>query len=387
MKKKLTIGPYLIKNPFLFLYLKCLDLFFLCIKFFKSISTEKNQVEKILVVQLAHKGDVIIATSILPLIKQSYPHAKIGILISTSSKDIIQNHPLIDCIHFFDHPKLNRSNNFFIKKCILAIHQLMPLVKEIKQQHYDVSIDLSCYYPNSHYLTWLCNIPRRIGYISGGGSPLLTDSIKWTYQQKHMSLYHLDLLKFLNIYSNAVHHLKSHLPNYSPHLFELLKIRYPIKEPFLIFHPYSGNALKHWSNDKWKQLTKSFIDSPYTILFTGGSKEERFLISNIIKDIPNAINLAGDLSFQELQALVILSSAVVSVDTMIGHLAANYDIPSVTLHSGIADPIHWKPASKNNKVINNPMPCFPCFRRKGCTSMACIQQISPELILEKLKSF
>ena len=241
MKKKLTTGPYLAKNPYLYLYLKCIDFLFFILKIFKKAPLKHSPPENILVIQLAHKGDVIIATSVLPLIKEKYPKAKIGMLMGSWSKEIIHNHTLVDFVHIFDHPKLNRSHCSFIKKLILSIRQLSQLIKDLKKHHYDISIDLSCYYPNSHFLTWRSNIPQRIGYQSGGGSPLLTDSLKWTYQRKHMSLYHLDLLKCLDISSNAADYLKSHLPPPSTELFEKLKIQYQLKEPFLIFHPYSGN--------------------------------------------------------------------------------------------------------------------------------------------------
>lgn len=379
------IGSYLVKNPFLFFYLNCLDFFFIFIKFFKTTSVKKSLPEKILIVQLAHKGDVIIATSVLSLIKKTYPSAKIGMLIGNWSKDILHNHPLIDYVHVFDHPKLNRSGLLFIKKLLLSIRQLFQLLKELKNRCYDVSIDLSCYYPNSHFLTWSSKIPRRIGYKSGGGSSLLTDSIKWVYQRKHMSLYHLDLLKCLNITSTTTNYLKSYLPDYSSTLFEELEKKYKIKKPFLIFHPYSGNPLKHWSNTNWKKLTQSFINSSYTILFTGGTEKERALIKIITNGIDGSINLANKLSFQELQALVYSSSAIVSVDTMVGHLAANYDIPSITLHCGISDPMHWKPASKKNISLYYQTNCFPCFKRQGCLNMDCIKNISVQHVLENLK--
>lgn len=386
MQKKLTIGPYLAKNPFLYFYLRCIDFLFSVLNFF-YINPKKPHwsPEKILVIQLAHKGDVIIGTSVLPLIKKKYPKASIGILVGSSSKEIIQNHPLINFVHVFDHPKLNRFTSSFIKKLRLSIRQFRQLIQELKKHEYTITIDLSCYYPNSHFLTWASKIPRRIGYKSGGGSPLLTDSIQWNYERKHMSLYHLDLLKCLNISSNRTDYLKNHLPQYTQISFEELKMRYQIKQPFLIFHPYSGNPLKHWTENKWRLLAESFVKSAYTIIFTGGSEKERSSIENLIRGLDNTLNLANNLSFEELKILVLSSSTVVSVDTMIGHLAATYNIPTITLFSGIADPLQWKPSSKKNISLNTPTNCFPCFKKNGCSFMNCIKEISVEDVLEHLK--
>lgn len=336
---------YLVKNPCLYLYLLVVDTWFFFLKSFKKSRVQQTIPEKILVIQWAHKGDVIIGTSVLPLLKQSYPQAKFGMLIGSWAQDILDRHPLLDHIHVFDHPKLNRNTGFLVFKIYHAIKRFFSAVQEIKRMQYDVAIDLYCYYPSSHFLTWSAKIPRRIGYRSGGGSPLLTDSLPWTYEKKHMSLYHLDLLKLLGICSKETLFLKSCLAPPIEGLLESLQKKWALDGSYVIFHPYSGNHLKDWQDRHWRDLIDLFHKSPYTIVFTGGSLHEQERIENITYGKQQCVNLAGKLSFQELQVIVKHASALICVDTMIGHLAAVYDVPSLVLFLGEANAAQWKPAS------------------------------------------
>lgn len=338
-------GSYLVKNPWLYLYLRTVDVICCVLKFFNKKPSTASAPKKILLINWAHKGDVIIATSMLPLLKKHYAHASIGMLVGSWSKDVIEGHPLIEKIHTFDHPKINRSKITRIKKICNAIGQFFHIVQEIRQQHYDLAVDLYFYYPTSHLLTWCCKIPRRIGYRSGGGAPLLTDSLAWSDKLQHMSLYHLDLLKLLGITSGESQFLKSSLPPVAEGLFGALKARFQITEPYIIFHPYSGNPSKDWDEQTWSKLIDSFKDNPYIILFTGGSIEEREKINKIIHCKKRCINLAHQTSFFELQLIVKHATALICVDTMIIHLAAAYHISSEVLWSTESDPILWSPAS------------------------------------------
>ncbi len=344
---KPTLGPYLVKNPLLYLYLTILDslykLLWLFTKTKKPIEPPKN----ILIVHLAHRGDVILATCVLPLLKKHYPDATLNMLIGSWNQEILQDHPFLNKLHFLDHPKVNRSRLTFFKKWIHYLRQIKSLIPQLKK--YDLSIDLYPYYPNSHQITYLAKISRRIGYQSGGGSPLLTDVVPWVNKSQSIAVDFLELLKPLGIFED-INTLKSHLSPPCKKTFENLKKRYKLEKPYMIFHPYSGNHLKDWNNNAWRELSKRYSD--YSIIFTGRSSLEKANIDLLTQNLPHTINLAGSLSFSELKALVSNATALIAVDTMIGHLAAIYDIPSLILYSKVTDPIYWKPLSSTSFTLD-----------------------------------
>ena len=344
---KCTRGPYLVKNPLLYLYLKTLDSLCSLLRFFKKHKTLNKPPKKILVIHLAHRGDILLATSILPLLKNHYPTATLSMLIGSWNQEILEDHPLLEKIYFLDHPKTNRSKLSFLRKVILYLTQIKLLTPQITQ--YDLSVDLYPYYPNSHVVTWLAKIPRRIGYQSGGASALLTEAITWTNKNASIVADFVELLKPLGIFANATT-LKSNLAPFSDEVFHDLKKKYKLEKPYLIFHPYSGNPLKDWKDSSWKALTEK--SSSHSIIFTGGSTLEKTRIDCLSQDMPNTLTLANQLSFAELKALVSNATALVAVDTMIGHLAAIYDIPSIILYSEMSDPIYWHPLSTKSLAVH-----------------------------------
>jgi len=77
-KQSLLTGKYLVKNPFLFGYLWLTDAFFSLFIRKKKENKTIDSPKKILVSNIAHFGDVIIATSVLPVIKKAFPAMEIG---------------------------------------------------------------------------------------------------------------------------------------------------------------------------------------------------------------------------------------------------------------------------------------------------------------------
>jgi ADP-heptose:LPS heptosyltransferase len=376
-------GPYLVRNPCLYLYLKIMDALAILLSKCTKTSCQRMQPKKILVINWAHKGDVIIATAVLPMLRRKYPEATLGMLVGAWSQEVIEGHPLIEKIHIFDHPKINRNKQQVFKQLINAVKQFYCVTKEIRQVHYDLAVDVYCYYPNSHFLTWYVKIPWRIGYSSGGGAPFLTQSLAWIYKKQHMSLYHLDLLRTLGIDSDERDYLKSSLLPITEELYVLLQTRFELNNPYIIFHPYSGNPHKDWYQEGWSALIRAFEQSSYSLVFTGGSLQERNCIGSMIHEKKKCINLANVVSFRELAVVVKHAVAIVCVDTMIGHLAAAYDVPSVVLFSRASNVEHWKPSSPYSAVVSNQD-----MRAAHCRKDSCIENgvhVSVQRVIQELK--
>jgi hypothetical protein len=64
---------------------------------------------RILVSNIGHLGDLVIAGSVAPILKQHYPQAIIGYLVSSYSQCVLEENPYIDQTHLLDHWVLNRT--------------------------------------------------------------------------------------------------------------------------------------------------------------------------------------------------------------------------------------------------------------------------------------
>src|SRR5690242_12990512 len=69
--------------------------------------------KRILVVNGAHVGDVVMSTAVLGALRSAYPASEIGFVAGSWSKMVVTNHPMVDFVHVVDHWKMNRSRRSF----------------------------------------------------------------------------------------------------------------------------------------------------------------------------------------------------------------------------------------------------------------------------------
>lgn len=335
-------GKTFVKNPFLKTYLIIQNIIFS--PFIRKKGCAVNKVEKILICNLAHLGDVVLVTSIVPSLIKKYPNAKISFLVSSYSKVVVEALPYVYKIHLFDHLKLNRSSKFLFSKCIAFIRTFFIAQREIKNEKYDVSIDPYLFYPNSHFLTYSSKVRRRIGYESGGGGSFLTD-IYQINDLHHVTYFNNFLLKSLGA------ELNENNPFYKPYLSFLddLNIKPPIS--YWIFHPFSGEEKKNIPISFWTDLLEFFSAKKQYVIFTGKSNQEASRINKIIGKNEYGINLVSKLTFTKFCFYIKNAKGVVCIDTASLHIALGYDTPSISIHRNYNQKILWIPVSKKSSFV------------------------------------
>ncbi|MCH9703655.1 MAG: glycosyltransferase family 9 protein, partial [Chlamydiae bacterium] len=295
----------------------------------------------------AHIGDVILTTSLLKPIKEAFPNMKLGMLINSCARPIVEGQ--VDHLHIFDHWKLG-GNSRDCKK----------VIEEIKG--YSIAVDCNFHYPNSSPLLWQAKIPTRIGFTSAGFGPLLTHSYSWQTEDVPAPQIYARLLKPLGI--DAV-------PTKPQIVTSAIE-----KKEYIVVHPCSRNARKEWPAAKWKELLQRFPKSQ--LLFTGRGKREKAFIESIIP--ANGTNLCDQLSWSEFVTTIAEGALLLTVDTSAGHIAAAVDTPVVAIHPAIHHEKLWKPYGEKVTVVRQNPDCSPCFT--GCESMECIKTISVDRVYD-----
>jgi ADP-heptose:LPS heptosyltransferase len=375
-------GKYLMRNPWGNLALHAVDTFLPSSKAPKSFFAP----DKILLSNLSHLGDVVIATSVLPVIKTAFPKAKIGFLLGSWAKGLLKGHPLVNYVHTVDHWKLNRSELSFWKKLLRYSQSGAKAIEEIKEINYSAALDLYTYFPNAAPLFWRCGIPIRIGYTSGGFGSFFTHSLEWSNSDQHVSNYYWDLLKALTVEATISFPLFPNLPPIPDEAKESLYRKFPFlccEKGFIIFHMGTESSLKSWPKHKWVQLAEKFVAEGYFIVFTGQGKEEEKNIRELCLKIPHTIDLCNLVMFEELAFLLQNANLLVSIDSMIAHFASVFKLPSLVFFNGIDRISHWRPQNPNCSVFLHKVPCSPCYNKKGCQEMSCIREISLDAVFEK----
>lgn len=350
----------------------------------KKMSVQSSLPQKILLANRGHLGDIIISTSILPLIKNANPTCEIGFLVGSWARPILEKHPLIDHVYYDDHWYVNRSKQPLYKKIAHYFSSRRAVLTALRQAHYDVAIDLYAYFPNAAILLFQSDIPRRIGYTRGGCGALLTDPQQWVLKDQHVADYHIALLSVIFPEIKHIENLKPILfRDQTVNLYRYLPDHF-LQPGFIVLHPGCGNPIKEWPIAHWKVLIKKIMDHGIPVVLTGQGEHELQLTKQIQVESPLCINLCNRLTFPELVEVIAAARYFVGVDSMVGHVASAVDTAGVVIGNGTASQAHWKPLSEKIDYLIGSVPCVPCYHFQGCASMACVRDVSVDAVFQKI---
>jgi heptosyltransferase I len=159
----------------------------------------------------------------------------------------------------------------------------------------------------------------------------------------------------------------------------------------IVMHVRSGGTaaeMKMWPESHWVTLIDRVTSSRMPVVLTG-SRQDREPLENLRNccHSPSLIeNAAGRLSLVETAELLASSTAVVSVDTGVMHLAAALDCRLVALF-GATSPLRWGPLNAHARVLYSSKDCSPCVSlglETGCGSNRCLADLTPDAVMHEL---
>jgi ADP-heptose:LPS heptosyltransferase len=160
--------------------------------------------------------------------------------------------------------------------------------------------------------------------------------------------------------------------------------------------PFAQHKGKIWPIEKYAKLIKLlFIEFPaYQIVMYGGGKQEKGIIETLKNELPQIENLVGIFSLKEELALIKKLDLMICGDSSNMHFAALSNIPVLSIwgstHSFAGFSALFQPENNTIEIEKEELPCRPCsvFGNKPCQrkDYACLNWISPEMVLEKIKA-
>ncbi len=338
---------------------------------------------RLLIANVAHLGDLVVATAILPVLKSAFPECKIGFLIGSWARPVLDGHPLVDDIHILDHWATNRASAPRRDKLRRYFQTRRHALREIKAARYDAAIDLCWSFPNTLPFLWQAQIPVRIGYRSGGGGPLATHSLDFDARALHVSERHLALVRLLPV---SAENLAKAAPALAPvsgadaaAWQREMQAANLTSGGYIVFHVGAGGNLKVWPASKWRVLAQRWLETGARIVFTGAGEKDAALIAEITAGLSGCVNLCGRLNWGGLVAAITQARLVVCVDTVAGHIAGAVGTPCAVVTTG-QSPYLWHPLGQSHQVLTHSVPCAPCHRGLGCVGMECIREVEAEQV-------
>jgi heptosyltransferase-2 len=299
--------------------------------------------KRILIIQTASIGDVILATPVLEKLHHHFPDAEIDFLLKKGIERLFDGHPFLHEILVWEKSKDKYKN-------------LKKLVQQIRENRYDAVINIQRF-ASSGLITVLSGAKLKVGFNKNPFSPLFNIRIKHTIHNSeiHETERNTNLVKRFT--DDRVFPVKLYpLPRDYAKMSQYKTVKY------ITVSPASLWFTKQYPEEKWIEFIKE-IDGETRIYFLG-SKSDSGLCKSIIDKSghENSMNLAGKLSFLESAAL--MRDAVMNYmnDSAPLHLASAVNAKTTAIFCSTTPSFGFGPLSDDSVVIETKeeLKCRPC---------------------------
>ena len=299
--------------------------------------------KKILVIQTAFIGDVVLATALIENLQQQWPVVKMDILVRKGNESLFESHPFLNQVLVWD-----KKNNKY--------HHWVGLLFKIRSNQYDVVINAQRFAATGAW-TALSGAKIKIGFNKNPFSFLFTNSVVHQFSEKgqHEIDRNHQLLSSLFVSKVAMPKL------YPTASDELAVINYQ-QTPYLCIAPASVWFTKQFSIEKWVDLINELpFKGPIYLI---GGPGDKLLCDQILQKInrKSVVNLAGRLSF--LASAALQKKAVLNYvnDSAPMHFASAVNAPVVAVYCSTLPDFGFGPLSDHSFIVqtNEALTCRPC---------------------------
>ena len=304
--------------------------------------------KKILILQTAFLGDVILALPMAQTIKAHLPESTIDFLCIPGTAGVLANHPAINKVIPYDKKGGDKFDKF------------IEVLSEIREEEYDIVISPHRYL-RSALLTYYSEAKTRIGFIENSFSFLLTNKVKYV-KDKHEIYRNLELVKQIPglEYDEKKVSLK---PELYPSTEEKEHVRHLVNRSNLVcFAPCSRWFTKQLPAEKAAEICRKLLFKGYNIALIGGVPDADYCerLENELND-DAVINLCGKTSPLGSYEVMTHSKALITVDSAAQHLGSASSIPIVLIYGSTDISFGFYPLTSKYKIAEiDSLKCRPC---------------------------
>ncbi len=326
--------------------------------------------QRILIIQTAFIGDVVLATGLLEKLHTKFPDASLDILVRKGNEGLFTGHPYLNEAIIWDKQQKKYP------------HLLTTLFK-IRSKKYDTVINVQRYAATG-FLTVFSNARQTIGFDKNPFSFFFNNRIKHEarglmheYQRNH---------GLIRAFTDDV----AAKPKLYPTQYDEANIREWNTGTFICIAPASVWATKQFPADKWINLINSLPVNQKVYLL--GAKGDHGICELIREGTKrgNVYNLAGKLGF--LQSAALMKGALMNFvnDSAPMHFASAVNAPVTAVYCSTLPSFGYGPLSDKSHIveITSSLACRPCgihgHQKCPLGHFHCATQISNQQLLSVL---
>lgn len=298
--------------------------------------------KKILIIQTAFLGDVILATPVISELKRLYPSSKIDVLVREGNESLLANNLKINSVFTFD-----KKNG--------KVKAIFSLIKTFREKQYDLVINLHRF-GSSGILAGLSKGKKRYGFAKNPFSFLYTKKFSHEIGNgKHEVERNLSIIKEFG----AVEKLK---PELFPSEDDFAIADQITSGSYFCFAPASVWFTKQLPVSKWIELINYYTEFG-TVYLLGGKGDLEFC-NSIIEQTESkmGINLAGQLNLLESAALMKNATRNFVNDSGPLHIASSMNAPVTSFFCSTIPDFGFGPLSDDSEIkqVIVKLACRPC---------------------------
>jgi heptosyltransferase-2 len=325
--------------------------------------------QKILVIQTAFIGDVVLATALVESLHQQYPQAAIDVVVRKGNEPLFNEHPFINELIVWDK-KQHKYLNW------------LSILKKIRAKKYDVLINVQRFAATGLW-TVLSSAKTTIGFDKNPFSFLFTHKVKHDVAALNQDISVSEVHEI-----NRNHALISSLgvlPLVKPKLYptksDYEKVKVYQAENYITIAPASVWFTKQFPLTAWVSFINELkFEGPIYIL---GGPTDKALGDTIMNEVVSLdsktfndtstrstnstastkiINLSGDLGF--LASAALQQKAVLNYvnDSAPMHFCSAVNAPVVAIYCSTIPAFGFGPLSTNSFIVETQtqLACRPC---------------------------
>jgi heptosyltransferase-2/heptosyltransferase-3 len=315
----------------------------------------------ILLLKPDHLGDLLLTTSIFPLIASRYPDASIDLLCGSWGKAVVDGNRFLRKIICLEHPVYNRSSRPLSWKLLDFCKSLMHTIKIVRRERYDLCLNLRDAGGDLILLARVGNCRHIIGHTTGGFGPLLDTAVPWK-EGLHEAEHYLELLAPLGICANleSLRYSLSPAPADERLVETLLAQR--LLTPYVVIHPGCGDRRKLRSSHFWETVVAD-IPGSYRVVVTGTTAELPLYEEMAAASDREIICLMGEFTIVQLLVLFQRAAMVYTLDSLAAHLGGAAGVKTTVFWSATNDLSQWRPLGSRVVVVEQKQELISRFGR------------------------
>lgn len=331
---------------------------------------------KLLCVRLDNLGDVVMTGPAIRAMKETWPQAHITLMASPAGTAIGRHLPGVDALLTYAAPwvKHDTAPDTATDRRMLAA---------VQAEDFDAAVIFTVYTQSALPAALFCHlagIPRIAAHVRENPYGLVTHWLPDTAVEdggRHEVQRQLDLAAALGA-RTADSRLRLRHPAEAEQTLEAKLRDHGMPDAgWVLVHPGATAASRRYPPERFAQAVAA-LQPDLPVIVTGGAAEHA-LAQAVCAGAGRGVNLAGDLSLDELIVLITRARVLVANNSGPVHIAAATGTPVVDLYA-LTNPQHT-PWQVRHRVLNQDVPCRHCYR-SVCPEghHACLTGVSPQQV-------